>query len=102
MGKLLLLKFPGDREAGFRWRFDKERSTGLDLVTVKEIGWTIPPKRKSFFFRRQPSIMTFSVMPEAPGRADLAFEYARLWGGRLQVMTKVVRVVIRPAAVAAR
>lgn len=102
VGKLLLLKFNGNRDAGYRWRLNEAQSHGLDLVTVRNVGWTISENREAIFFTKRTSVMSISVLPKAPGEADLAFDYYRIWGNKIQVRTKRVRVVIRPAAAATR
>ena len=102
VGKILLLKFPGNRDAGYRWRLNEAESRGLDLVTVRNVGWTISENRKSIFFAKRTSIMSISVMPKAAGEADLAFDYFRVWGNRIHLRTERVRVVIKPVVTAAQ
>lgn len=101
VGQILMIKFPGNRDAGYQWRLNEAKSTGLDLVTVKDIGWTIRGKRGSVLFRRS-AVMSISVLAKAPGQAKLAFDYLRSWGDRSPVKTEIVRLLIRQAAVAAR
>ncbi|MGI9384513.1 MAG: protease inhibitor I42 family protein [Methyloligellaceae bacterium] len=101
VGQILLLKFAGNRDAGYVWRLNEAKSSRLDLVTVKDVGWTITGNRRSIFFRYS-GVMSISVLPKAPGKATLAFDYVRSWGNRSPVKTEIVRLVIGPAAVAAR
>ena len=99
VGELIILRLPGNREGGFRWRLDKTKSKGLENVEVKPIGWTIQPDNGgSLFFRRELPIMSMSVLPKAAGQAEIAFEYYRLWNTRpnFQPRTKYVRVTIKP------
>ena len=96
VGQMFMLKFPGNRAAGYRWRLNEEKSKGLELVDVDQIAWTIPNEKKgprSMFFKN-PSVLSFRVMPKAVGEANLAFDYFRMWGNKNYVKTQVVRVTI--------
>lgn len=97
VGQPLILKFPGNREAGYRWRLNEEKSSGLDLVEVDQVAWTIPNdnESRSIFFS-SPSVLSFRVVPKAAGEADLAFDYFRTWGNKPYVRTQNVRVTISP------
>jgi len=97
VGEMFILRFPGNRAAGYRWRLNKERSSGLELVEVNQIAWTIPngTARTSIFFKN-PSILSIRLMPKAQGDAKLAFDYFRTWGNRPFVKTHFVDVPIPP------
>ncbi len=97
VGEMLILRLPGNREGGFRWRIVREKSVGLENVEVKPIGWTTKPdSQKSMFFRELP-IMSVSVLPKSAGQAKIAFEYYRIYHTRpnFQPRTKFVRVHIK-------
>lgn len=98
VGEMLILRLPGNREGGFRWRIVREKSDGLENVEVKPIGWmTKPDSQKSMFFRELP-VMSISVLPTAAGQAKIALEYYRIYHTRpnYQPRTKFVRVHIKP------
>jgi predicted secreted protein len=97
VGKMLILKLPGNRKAGYRWHLNEEKSRGLDLVDVDQIAWTIPndDNVRSMFFRNH-SVLSIRIMPQAAGEANLAFDYFRLWGNKPFVKTHMVRVTISP------
>ena len=95
VGEVLFLKLPGNPKAGYKWRLNKELSTGLDLVSVDQIGWLIVGERKSMFFSSQ-SALNVAVRAKAAGRADLAFDYYRRISGNTFSKTSLVRVIIRP------
>ena len=101
VGQIFLLKFPGNRDGGYHWRLNEAKSTGLHLVTVKDVGWTIHGNQGSILFRK-PSVMRISVLPKAPGQARLVFDYVRKWGSGSPLKTELVRLVISPESVAAR
>ena len=61
---------------GFAWRLDRKRSRGLQLVTIKQLGWSFPPARGSGTYGR-PGILRYLVVGKRPGRAKLVFEYQR-------------------------
>jgi len=97
VGEMLILRLPGNREGGFRWRIDRKKSTGLENVEVKPIGWmTKPNSQKSMFFRELP-VMSISVLPKSAGQAKIALEYYRIYHTRpnFQPRTKFVRVHIK-------
>ncbi len=97
VGEMLILRLPGNREGGFRWRIDRKKSTGLENVEVKPIGWmTKPNSQKSMFFRELP-VMSISVLPKSAGKAKIALEYYRIYHTRpnFQPRTKFVQVHIK-------
>lgn len=97
VGEMLILRLPGNREGGFRWRIDREKSDGLENVEVKPIGWmTKPNSQKSLFFRELP-VMSISVLPKSAGKAKIALEYYRIYHTRpnFQPRTKFVRLHIK-------
>ena len=95
VGEILFIKLPGNPKAGYKWRLNKDLSTGLDLVTVDQIGWLMAPEGRSMFFQTQ-SVLNVSVQAKASGQADLAFDYYRQVGGRTLSSTSMVRVIIKP------
>jgi len=95
VGEMLFIKLPGNPKAGYKWRLNKDLSSGLDLVTVDQIGWLMAPKGRSMFFQTQ-SVLNVSVLAKASGQADLAFDYYRRIGGRTLSSTSMVRVIIKP------
>lgn len=95
VGELVFIKLPGNPQAGYKWRLNKEKSKGLNLVSVDLIGWLMAPEKKSMFFQKQ-SLMNVSVKTKASGQADLAFDYFRRIGGRMVASTSLVRVIIKP------
>ncbi|MFQ5625436.1 MAG: hypothetical protein ACE5FM_02150 [Methyloligellaceae bacterium] len=96
-GGVVFVKLPGDPSVGYKWRLNKNLSTGLDLVEVDQLGWLVP-KRRSIFFRvqRARSVQNIAVRAKAAGQADLAFDYYRRLGGRTYSRTSIVRVIIAP------
>ena len=101
VGEIFLLKFPGNRDGGYLWRLNKEKSTGLERVAVKDVGWTIHQSGGSILFRKA-SVMSISVLPKAPGKARLVFEYVRHWSHQRALKTEFVQMTIRPKNVAVR
>lgn len=95
VGEVLLLKLEGNRDAGYRWSFNREASRGADLVTVDQVAWNKRHTGTSIFFA-PPAVLTIAVVAKAPGEADLAFDYVRTWGKKPLVRTHVVRVIIGP------
>lgn len=94
-GDVLFLKLPGNPDQGYRWRLNAEKSRGLGLVAVDQIGWIMAPKVKSMFFQEQ-STLNVSVKAAHAGQADLAFDYYRNLGGRIMNRTSMVRVIVKP------
>ncbi len=72
----LVLHLEGKPAMGFVWRLDRDRSEGLDLVTVKELGWSFAARRGSASFTK-PGILRYLVVGKRPGKARLVFEYRR-------------------------
>ena len=101
VGQVLVLKFPGNHQGGYRWLLNRTRSTGLDRVTVKDLGWTIHGDRGSILTRKA-SVMRISVMPNIPGQATLAFDYVLAGYGRRAFRTKVIRLEITSKSADAR
>ncbi len=95
VGEIVFFKLPGDPKAGYKWRFNKEFSTGSNLVDVNQLGWLMAEKGKSMFFQQQ-SKMNVAVRTKAAGQADLAFDYSRKLGGRTYTKTVIVRILIKP------
>ena len=95
VGEVVFVKLPGNPQEGYKWRLNKELSTGLDLVSVDQIGWLMAPKVKSMFFQQQ-SVLNVSVRAKASGRAHLAFDYYRRYSGYTYSKTSMVRVIIKP------
>ena len=44
-GEVVFFKLSGDPSAGYNWKFNKQRSTGLDLVKVDQLGWLLAETR---------------------------------------------------------
>ena len=95
VGEMLFIKLPGNPKAGYKWRLNKDLSTGLDLVSVDQIGWLMAPEERSIFFPRR-SVLNVFVQAKASGQANLAFDYYRRIGGRILSTTSIVRVIIKP------
>jgi len=98
VGEVVFVKLPGNPQEGYKWRLNKELSTGLDLVSVDQIGWLMAPKVKSMFFQQQ-SVLNVSVRAKASGQAHLAFDYYRRYNGYTYSKTSLVRVIIKPTLV---
>lgn len=97
VGQPVVLKFPGNRDAGYRWTYNPEQSRGAHLVEVQQLGWTISNERGSLLYPK-PQTLNVSVTPKAPGEAVLAFEYLANWGNRTFVKSRTVRLLIGPGA----
>jgi predicted secreted protein len=95
VGDVVFVKLPGNPQEGYKWRLNKELSTGLDLVSVDQIGWLMAPKVKSMFYQPK-SVLNVSVRARASGQADLAFDYYRKYSGYTYSKTSMVRVIIKP------
>ena len=71
IGEITFLKLPGDPQAGYKWRLDKELSKGLNLFLVDQIGWLIAPEEKSMFFKNSECAECFGtgqgLWPGRPG-----------------------------------
>ena len=95
VGEIVFFKLPGDPGKGYKWQFNKDLSTGTNLVDVTQLGWLMADKVKSMFFQQQ-SKMNVAVRTKAAGQADLAFDYSRKLGGRTYTKTVIVRIIIKP------
>ena len=95
VGQLVMLKLPGNPRAGYKWQLNKEKSKGLKLVTVDQIGWIMAPEARSMFFTKA-SILNVGVTGLKAGEADLAFDYYRTWGTHTSVRTSIVKVIVAP------
>lgn len=97
VGKLVMLKLPGNPRAGYKWQLNKKKSKGLKLVTVDQIGWIMAPEARSMFFSKA-SILNVGVKGLKAGEANLAFDYYRTWGSQTSVRTSMVKVIVEPKA----
>jgi len=98
VGEVVFLKLPGNPQTGYKWRLNKNLSTGLDLVSVDLMGWLMAPKGRSIFYQPQ-SVLNVSVQAKASGQAQLAFDYYRKLSGRTFSKTSMVRVIIKPTQI---
>jgi hypothetical protein len=94
-GEILFIKLPGNPSIGYKYRLNRELSSGLHLVRVDFLGWLMTSKSQTIFFRRR-DVMNVAVHTIAPGRAELAFDYYRNISGRRRTSTSLVRVDITP------
>lgn len=95
VGEIIFLKLPGNPSIGYKYRFNRELSTGLHLVSVDLLGWLMTSKSRTIFFSKR-DVMNVAVRTISPGKADLAFDYYRPLGGRTYTTTYIVRVAIKP------
>ncbi len=95
VGDVVFVKLPGNPQEGYKWRLNKELSTGLDLVSVDQIGWLMAPKVKSMFYQPK-SVLNVAIRARASGQAQLAFDYYRRHSGYTYSKTSMVRVIIKP------
>ncbi len=72
----LVLHLEGKPAMGFVWRLARESSSGLNLVSVEELGWSFAAGRGSASFTK-PGILRYLVVGKRPGKARLVFEYRR-------------------------
>jgi hypothetical protein len=95
VGQSLILDFKGNKKAVHRWRLVKDRSRGLSLVEVDEMGWTLSTDAEASKHKARDT-MRFFVLPKAPGEAELIFEhnYRSMRGGGYNFKYKTVRIVI--------
>lgn len=98
VGEVLFVKLPGNPKEGYKWRLNKERSTGLDLVSVDQIGWLMAPTVKSMFYQ-QKSVLNVAIRARSSGQALLVFDYYRRYSGYTFSRTSMVRVIIKPTLV---
>ncbi len=95
-GEIIFLKLPGNPDIGYRYRLNRELSSGLHLVDVDFLGWLMTSKSQTIFFRKR-DVMNVVVRIQAPGQVELAFDYYRKISGRTRVSTKLVRINIKPS-----
>lgn len=98
-GEIVFLKLPGNPDIGYRYKLNREFSSGLDLVEVLFLGWLMTSKSQTIFFRRR-DVMNVAVRTKAPGEVELAFDYYRKISGRTRTTTTLVRVNIKPSRAA--
>jgi hypothetical protein len=80
-----------------RWRLVRDKSPGINLVEVDEIGWMLSADKEASIFQAVDT-MRFAVVPKAAGQADLTFEYNyRGWRGKYYLKWKTIRFIIDPA-----
>ncbi len=101
VGQLIMVKFPGNPRAGYKWRLNRQQSEGLALVSVDEVGWIMAPEGSSIYFDK-PSVLNVAIKGMVAGEAALAFDYYRTWGSRNRVRTSIVKVIVIPAEEAAK
>ncbi len=77
LGKTLVLKLKGKAGPDFRWRLNKTKSSGLELVDIEKIGWTLKPNDHTSLFGTS-GILRIAVTSKNPGRAWLVFDYLRI------------------------
>lgn len=95
-GEILFIKLPGNPNIGYKYRLNKELSSGLHLVEVDFLGWLMTSKSQTIFFRKR-DVMNVAVHTKDPGEAELAFDYYRKISGRTRSSTKLVRIKIKPS-----
>lgn len=96
VGEIVFLKLPGSPDIGYKYRLNRELSSGLHLVKVDLLGWLMTSKSKTIFFRRR-DVMNIAVRMLASGEASLAFDYYRSIAGRTRTSRSLVRVIIKPS-----
>lgn len=101
VGQLVMLKLPGNPRAGYRWQLNTGKSSGLERVSVDQVGWIMAPEGRSMFFST-PSTLNISITGKAPGVADLVFDYFRTWGETASARSTSVKVIVAPAKTARR
>ena len=99
VGEALILNFKGNKRAVHRWRLLTERSRGLDLVEVSEMGWMLGSEPKPSNFKASDT-MRFHVIPKAPGTAELTFEhnYRGIRAHQYYFKYRTIRLEIAPAS----
>jgi predicted secreted protein len=95
-GETILLKLPGNPDAGYKWQLNGEESSGLDLVSVDQVGWIIAKKSGGSVFFSTPSVLNVAIRAKEAGVAKLRFDYVRNWGNRARVRTTQVEVIVKP------
>ncbi|MGE0612869.1 MAG: protease inhibitor I42 family protein [Hyphomicrobiales bacterium] len=93
VGEVVMLKLPGNPKAGYRWQLSSANSRGLDLVKVDQLGWILSEEGRSMFFKQE-SLLNVAVHANAPGTADITFEYWRATAAPLLIRSTTTRVVI--------
>lgn len=94
-GETIFVKLPGNPAIGYKYRLNRNLSTGLELVNVIMLGWLMTSKSQTIFFRKR-DVLNVAILAKSPGQVDLAFEYYRRIGGRTRKSTSMVRVIIKP------
>lgn len=90
VGDMVFIKLPGRPEYGYKWRLNPKMSDGLELVSVKVVGWLVAPNKN------QKSQMNIMVTAKMSGEARLAFDYYRIREGRYDTHTSLVQFVVKP------
>lgn len=98
VGEIAFLKLPGNPKAGYKWRFNREQSSGLDLVEVNIVGWLMARKDVSMLFNNEEDRLNVALKGKAEGQAKLAFDYYRRFIGRIVSQTSTVQVDVKPRA----
>ncbi|MHA1163978.1 MAG: protease inhibitor I42 family protein [Alphaproteobacteria bacterium] len=93
-GEILFLKLPGNPDIGYKYKLNRELSSGLHLVDIDFLGWLMTSKSQTIFFRKR-DVMNVAVRTKAPGQAELAFDYYRRISGRTRTTTTLVRINIK-------
>ena len=66
-----VLELPGNPSTGYRWIVDEEASTGLDHVTIEDLGYGEPAKPMP----GAPAPFRFQVTCTSPGTVEISFDY---------------------------
>ena len=94
-GEIIFVKLPGNPAIGYKYRLNRNLSSGLHLVKVHLLGWLMTSKSQTIFSRRR-DVLNVAIQAKSPGQVDLAFDYYRRIGGRTRTSTSMVRVIIKP------
>jgi len=94
-GETIFVKLPGNPAIGYKYKLNRNLSSGLHLVNVHLLGWLMTSKSQTIFFRRR-DVLNVAIQAKSPGQVDLAFDYYRRIGGRTRKSTSMVRVIIKP------
>jgi len=94
-GETIFIKLPGNPAIGYKYKLNRNLSSGLHLVNVIILGWLMTSKSQTIFFRRR-DVLNVAILAKSPGQVDLAFDYYRRIGGRTRKSTSMVRVIIKP------
>jgi len=95
VGSIAFVKLPGNPDLGYKWRLNREKSRGLDLVKVEKIGW-LKGQQKLSIFAEARSRLNVLLTGKAAGQADVAFDYYKSFGGRMISRTSIIRVTVTP------